>query len=356
MARRALGPLYLAGRLLWHAARPEASRSAASPPPEVPESAGCFEALNVHVVHFPYQNFIRCALPTVYNPHDLQHLHYPQLFTREQIEWRETVYRAGCNEAAAVVADSHWAKRDIAERYGISPDKVYAVWPGPATELYPEPTPSTLTQVRRKFRLPDIFALYPAQTWPHKNHIRLLEALALLRDKDGLALHVICTGRKNQFWPKIETRLRELRLEQHVRFPGFVHATEIRALYRMAQFVIFPSLFEGAGLPVIEAFAEGAPVACSSAASLSEYAADAALLFDPSCVQGISQALHRMTSDAGVRAELRARGAERARLFSWRRAARIYRAIYRKVADASLTDEDAGLLREALMLEGGQAQ
>jgi glycosyltransferase involved in cell wall biosynthesis len=239
---------------------------------------------------------------------------------------------------------SNWARKDVARQYGIAPKKIFAILYGVPTALYDSPTSQSLAQITRKFRLPELFAFYPAQTWAHKNHIRLLEAMALLRERERLSMNLVCTGRKNDFWRVIEKRIHELKLEKQVRFLGYVTATELRAIYHAAQFVIFPSLFEGGGLPVLEAFHEGIPVACSNVTALPEYGGDAALLFDPFSIESIADAWRRMTTDANLRETLRQRGSQRIGLFSWERTAKMYRALYRQVAGVPLSDEDQVLL------------
>lgn len=342
--KSSLGPLRSPVGKLWRGAR----RLVFGPPkpslPTVPESDGFYESLGADVVHFPYQGFVRCSLPMIYNPHDLQHLHYPQFFTQEEIASRETIYQAGCGHAQAVAAESKWVKDDIVRQYGIDPEKIYAIPRGSPTELYKPITDKTLAPVKQKFQLPQTFVLYPAQTWPHKNHIRLLETIKLLQDQHGLSIHLVCTGTQNNFWPTIEKHIRELALNNQVRFLGFVSPTELRALYHLAQFVVFPSLFEGGGFPVLEAFREGTPVTCSGVTSLPEYGGDAVLLFDPTSVESISEAMLRMATDAKLRATLRQRGAARIRLFTWERTARAYRALYRKMAGRPLSDEERHLL------------
>lgn len=158
----------------------------------------------------------------------------------------------------------------------------------------------------------------------------------------------MCTGTQNQFWPNIERRRRELKLEGQVRFLGFVQPAELRALYHLSEFVVLPSLFEGGGFPVLEAFREGAPVACSAATALPEYGGDAVLLFDASSVDSIAGALRRMHAEPSLRLSLRRRGAERIRCFPWDRTARAYRALYRKAAGRQLSDEERRLLEECL--------
>ena len=217
----------------------------------------------------------------------------------------------------------------------------------PPTELYGATTNRDAENIARKFHLPDSFALYPAHTWEHKNHLRLLEALAGLRDRAGLIVNLVCTGERTAFGRTIARRIRELRLEQQTRFLGFVKPDELRALYHLTQIAIHPSLFEGGGLPVLEAFRAGVPVACSNVTSLPEYAGNAALLFDPTDVASIADALRQMATNVALREELRRRGSERIRLFTWERTAKMYRALSRQVAGVPLSEEDSALLAEA---------
>ena len=188
------------------------------------------------------------------------------------------------------------------------------------------------------------FAFYPAVTWPHKNHLRLLEALAALRDR-GVLVPLVCTGyREATHWPQIEARVRELNLDNQVQFLGIVPAQQLRAIYRLARFVVIPTLFEAASAPVFEAWNEGVPVACSTVTSLPQQVGDAALLFDPTSVEGIAAALVRMVTDESLRSTLVASGRRRLQDFSWERTARAYRALYRRAAGRRLTDEERVLL------------
>ena len=349
--KRLLGPLRSSLGKLWRGTRGFVVAPPAPSSPEVPESDGFYERLGADVVHFPTnQRFVRCSVPTIYNPHDLQHLHYPQFFEQEQIAWRETFYRAGCRHAQAIAAESAWVKDDIVRQYSVTPNKVYVIPRGSPTELYEPVTDKILAEVRHGLRLPQTFALYPAQTWPHKNHIRLLEAVAWLRDRDGLVVNLTCTGRQNDFWPTIKKRITELRLGDQVRFLGFVRPIELRALYRLAQFVVFPSLFEGGGFPLLEAFEEGVPVACSDVTSLPEYGGDAVVLFDPTSTESIAEAMCRMSTERELCATLRQRGSARICLFTWEQTAKMYRALYRQAAGRPLSDEDRHLLANDRML------
>ena len=313
--------------------------------PEVPVSDGFFESLGCDVIHFPFQHFVLCAIPAIFNPHDLQHLHFPKFFTPQTIAYREVMYPAGCRFAHTVVVGSNWVKQDVIDKYHISPSKVQVIPWAPPTQAYKQPSPEQLDRVNKTYSLDLPFALYPAVTWEHKNHIRLLEALALVRARDGIKISLVCTGGKYPgYWPKIESRINELHLEDSVKFLGQVLPEDLRALYQLAQFVVVPTLFEAASGPVFEAWQEGTPVACSNVTSLPEQAGNAALLFDPLSIENIAQAIHRMSSDSKLRAELQHNGATRLKDFNWERTAKAYRAVYRRASRHPLSEEEEHLL------------
>ena len=347
--KRALGPLRPAARnfrrlLSGHAA---GATAAVAEPAAAPAPDNFYQRLGCHVVHFPFQHFEACELPSVYNPHDLQHLHHPEFFTPDEIARRERLYPAACRAAHTVVAASEFVKRDIVGRYGIPASKVQVIaWaPPPLSESEATAADAVAPAVREKFGLADRpFALYPAMTWEHKNHLRLLEALALLRGREQLEIDFVCTGFKTDFWPRIERRARELGLEGRVKFPGMVAREELSALYRAAQFVFVPTLFEAASAPVFEAWQAGAPVACSAVTSLPEQASGAALLFNPFSVESVADAIARMATDAALRGVLRQLGTRRLADFSIERTAKAYRAVYRRAAGHQLTSEDRQLL------------
>lgn len=312
---------------------------------QVPLSNGFYESLGCDVIHFPDQRFTLCALPSIYNPHDLQHLYYPQFFTPGALLWRDGMYQAGCHYARVVVAGSQWIKNDIVEQYGVNPKKIQVIPWGSPTQALSEPTQAQLRQVREKYTLPEIFAFYPAMLWEHKNHLRLLDALAYLRDQKGLTINLVCTGSlQSAFWPKIKVHLEKLNLQSQVQFLGMVPANELRAVYKTSQFVIIPTLFEAASGPVFEAWHEDVPVACSTVTSLPEQVGDAALLFDPFSVEAIADVLNRMSIDACLRQQLVEKGTKRLSDFSWERTAKAYRAVYRRAAGSPLSEDDRLLL------------
>jgi glycosyltransferase involved in cell wall biosynthesis len=339
--KRVLGPLRPLARDLKRLVVPPREANIG-----VTTSDGFFENLNCDVIHFPYQDYVRCpGVPTIYNPHDLQHLHYPKFFAPEEIQRREAVYPAACRAAEIVVVASQFVKQDVIERYGTETHKIQVIPWSPPAITSKEFTEKDAKSLFGKYECPPRpYILYPAMTWEHKNHIRLLEAVALLRESEGLKINVICTGHKNSFYPHIEQRLYELNLEEQVRFTGVVERHELSLFYRQAQFVIVPTLFEAASAPLFEAWQHDVAVACSSVTSLPEQAAGAALIFDAFSVEEIADAIKTMVSNEALRAELRSRGSKRLKTFDPVRTVKAYRAVYRKVGGVVLNDEDRHLL------------
>jgi glycosyltransferase involved in cell wall biosynthesis len=330
-------------REVWNRVSPSLGRRTV----RLAQSDGTVERAGADVVHFPKQGAFLTAVPSVYQPHDLQHLHLPEYFTPRERLAREVTYRAFCAQAQAVVMMTRWGKDDLTRHYDLAPAKVCVVPGASVLDAYAEPTTADVDATRARLGLPAHFAFFPAQTFPHKNHLTLLEALAIARDSMGITIPLVASGRQNGFFPRIAQRVMELRLETQVQFVGFVMPVELRALYRMARCMVFPSSFEGWGLPVVEAFHEGTPVACADATSLPEVAGGAALLFPTSSPKTMAEALVRLWRDEGLRSRLTALGHERAAALSWPRTARMFRAHYRRVAGRRLKEEDRALLGES---------
>jgi glycosyltransferase involved in cell wall biosynthesis len=307
-------------------------------------SDGTIEIGGVDVMHFLLTQAFLTKVPSIYHPHDLQHLHFPEFFPIEEIERRELTYRTYVDQAELAVVMTSWGKDDLVSKFGISPDKVAVVPWASVLSNYPVPSDSDLAAVRDRLGLPERFVLFPAQTFEHKNHQRLLDALAILRDKHGLEVTAVCPGKHSDHFPEVEGRVRELGLADIARFPGFVSPLELRSLYTLATALVFPSLFEGWGLPVSEAFWIGLPVACSAIPSLVDVAGDAALTFDPRSPEQIADSVMRLWNDPPLRESLAEKGKKRAGQFSFDHTARLFRAHYRRIGGRRLSSEDRDLL------------
>lgn len=296
------------------------------------ESNGFFESFRPDVIHFPYQSYTRTDIPTLFNPHDLQHRHLPELFTPEERQRRDSLLRAGCTESDAVVVASEWVRQDVVRQYAVEPNKVHVVAWGAPTAAYDQPTASQIDAVLDRFQLTRGFVLYPAQTWPHKNHARLIDALALLRERDALNIPLVCTGARTEYARVLEQQVERLGLSAAVSFLGRVGEGELKALYRAARMVVVPTLFEAVSFPIYEAFAEGVAVACSHVTALPDQVGNAAILFDPYSIEDIAAAIRRVFVDTALRRLLIERGTARMAQLDWTRTARAYRELCRTVA------------------------
>ncbi len=252
---------------------------------------------------------------------DLQHEFYPEFFGPEQAEERRRVYGTSLRQAARVVAISEHTRRTVLDLYGLPPETVsvghLAADPAFAPAAW---RPAELPRVMGKYGLaPGSYLYFPANTWPHKNHARAFEALALLRDRHGRRETLVLTGAAKNAHDELGQALARLGLEQQVRFLGYCPLEDLPALFRGARALFYPSLFEGFGIPVVEAMACGCPVVCSNATSLPEVVGEAGLLVDPLSPADMAAALARLLGDAGLERDLRERAARRAGEFSWRR-------------------------------------
>ncbi len=303
------------------------SRSA----PPVPASDRVVENLGCDLVHFPSQAAYLTSLPSIYQPWDLQHRHLPQFFSRTDFAHRELHYRAFCDQATIVCIATEWGKRDLIAQYGLSGSKVEVIRWGTPLENSEALSGEELAEVRKKYALPDSFLLYPAITWPHKNHEQLIRALALRRRQTGQATHLFLTGSPFGREAKLMGLARSLGVGDEVHFLGFVSPRDLEALYHLASALIFPSRFEGLGLPVLEAFRAGLPVACAHAAVLPEVVGDAAILFDPESSEDIARAIDAVLSSEATRARLAAKGREVVKGYSCDEAALQFSSLYERV-------------------------
>lgn len=312
-----------------------------------PMSDGTIESTDIAVVHFPRQGAFLTSVPSIYHPHDLQHVHLPQYFKPQTLHEREMHHRAFCNQAQIVAVASQWVKADIISHYGLSSAKVNIVPLAPPLSAYNHATDDEINLVANAYQLPEVFIFYPAQTWEHKNHVRLLEALAILRDEYNLVVHFVSSGTLSNYYQVIKAQVRKLHLEEQVRFLGFVSPHDLHCLYSLSTAVVIPTLFEAASFPLWEAFLAGRPAACSNVTSLPEQAGDAALVFDPYNSREIAKSIYKIVTDPNLRQELAEKGRNRVAKFTWERTARHFRAHYRRLGKRELSAEDISLLASA---------
>ena len=278
-----------------------------------------------HPVTVPVPQLV--DVPSVTTLLDLQHHELPESFPPAERLFRRWAYDGAGRRADLVVTISEHARAQIAAMEGIGPDRVESVPLGVDTGRFNQsPTEGDRALAAR---LPARFVVYPANLWPHKNHARLVEALAHVPDRD---LHLVLSGQTYGRLDALLGHARRAGVADRITHAGYLQPEEMPALLRTARALVFPSLFEGFGLPPLEAMACGCPVACSSTGSLPEVVDEAGLLFDPRAPGEIAGTIDSVTSDDAVRARLIASGLERARHFTWAAAARRHVALYRRAA------------------------
>jgi glycosyltransferase involved in cell wall biosynthesis len=268
------------------------------------------------------EGLIGARIPQVTVIHDVLPLRYPAEYRLQQPYLRHYVPRVLAS-SAAVVVNSECTRRDVLAVYRLRPDKVHVALCGfDERRFFPDPADAP--------RQTDPYALFVGNVLPHKNLARLVEAFAAARARRPFRL-VIRGGGRPEHVSALRARIDALGVGAHVDWQPWAGDDELLTLYRGARMLVLPSLYEGFGLPALEAMACGTPVIVSNVASLPEVVGDAAVFVDPEDVGSISAAMTRLLSDDALAKELRGRGLARARSFSWERTARQVQAVLRAV-------------------------
>jgi glycosyltransferase involved in cell wall biosynthesis len=260
-------------------------------------------------------------IPTIITVADIQQEFYPEFFTREELSHRALTYLPSCQEATAVITVSEASRKSLIDKYSLPGEHVHCVYEA-GIERHSRPIPAlSVEAIRVKYQLPASYAFYPANMWPHKNHQLLLLALHRLRQLYGVQLPLVLTGDDLGHWKTLQEVAKHFQLQEQVHYLGYVAGEELASLYAGATMMVFPSLYEGFGLPLLEAMQVGCAVAASNLTSIPEVVGKAALLFDPRNPDSIAEAMYRLSADDTLRQTLGDRGREQATLFSWEKAA-----------------------------------
>lgn len=292
------------------------------------------KALRLHPVDvlFSPANFgaplLGTRTPQVITVHDLQHLRFKSNFSLAQRLFRSIMFRLSFMSAKHVISISEFTRKDILQSYGVSPDKVSVVLEGVDHKF--QPSTHLLTEVRERFDLGTRFFYYPAAMAAHKNHLRLLDAFSMVKDRVGADLQLVFTGAKTALYESVEQRVHDLGLDHSVKHLGFVNREEVFALMTLASALLFPSDFEGFGLPLLEAMHCGTPVIASDQASIPEVTGDAAILLNPRDTEGWARAMQEILENQVLRAQLVERGYTNVGRFSWERCADQTLEVFRK--------------------------
>jgi glycosyltransferase involved in cell wall biosynthesis len=284
-----------------------------------------------HAPHYAMPLAVRCrSLVTI---HDCIHLMFPQyLPNRAAYVYAKAAMWGAARRAHRILTVSEASKRDIIRLLDVPPEKIVVVYNAIDERFRVTPSEAAIALVRERYQLDHRFMLYVGNIKPHKNLVRVVEAFDRLRKRGFDDLMLLIIGDEISKLPALRRAVHNHKLHKHVRFLGYLPDDTLAILYRLAAVFVFPSLYEGFGLPPLEAMACGTPVVTSNVSSLPEVTGDAAVLVDPYDVQSITDGIAKVLSDPALREDLRMKGIARARTFSWERSVARTREIYQEVA------------------------
>jgi glycosyltransferase involved in cell wall biosynthesis len=284
-----------------------------------------------HAPHYVLPPLTPCK--SIVTIHDCIHLRFPQYLPNKlgYAYARASLWTAA-HRSNRVLTVSEASKRDILRYFHIPPDKIDVIYNGIDERFGEPPPPDEIARVRERYQLDGPFVLYAGNIKPHKNLERVIEAFHLLRRGGGMdQVKLLIIGDQVSKYATLRRAVHKYKLHKHVRFFGFVADQTLAVLYRLAGVFVFPSLYEGFGLPPLEAMACGTPVVTSNVSSLPEVVGDAAILVDPLDAAAIAEAMRRVLSDPALRAEMSRKGLARTAEFSWERSVRRVHEIYFEV-------------------------
>lgn len=282
----------------------------------------------------------RSPVATVVTVHDMSLRLYPQCHPIRRRLINRPLLSVAARRADAIVTVSHSGRRDLLRLHRIASERVTVVHEAAGPAFTRIDDGRRLEAVRSRYRLPERFILYVGTIEPRKNLPRLMDALAAARGA-GVPHDLVCAGPYGWSSRHLAGHIDKLGLTSAVHFIGYVPAADLPLIYNLSEIFVFPSLYEGFGLPVVEAMACGVPVITSKSSSLGEIANGAALTVDPEDTGALAEAMDLLARDASLRAELSARGTARARMFSWERTAREMLAVYARAAGVASRVPDA---------------
>ena len=255
-------------------------------------------------------SLLHTSKPFAFTLHDLQEHYYPENFF-----WWQRILRYQINErlsrrARRIICESRYVRRDIVRLFDTAEERIAVLAAPPLRQFQPDEDATGLQAVRIRNKLPEKFLFYPAQFWPHKNHLRLVEAFREVT-AEFPNLHLVLTGKKRDQYAAVMAAVDKMGLSGRVHHLGYVEQDSLQAIYRLAIALIMPSLFESVSIPIYEAFQVGTPVAASGILSIPEQVGDAGLLFDPTSVASIRQAIVEIARDPEAARGLGQKGRER---------------------------------------------
>jgi glycosyltransferase involved in cell wall biosynthesis len=286
------------------------------------------DPVDVLLVQYTAPPFAPCKVVAVV--HDISYEHIPETFRVIERARMKLTIRRTARKADHVVVPSEYTRQDLICTYNLQPERVTIVPLAADENFRPVTDADELARVKKRYDLPDSYLLGLGSVQPRKNLVRLIEAYSILSDKRDLP-PLILVGKKAWLFEDSLKAAKEHGVEDKVRFTDFVPDEDLPGLYTLSTCFVYPSFFEGFGIPPLEAMQCGSPVIAGDRTSLPEVVGNAGILIDPFDVTSIADAIDRMLSDSELRDDLRQKGFERAKVFSWKRAARETLDIFERV-------------------------
>jgi glycosyltransferase involved in cell wall biosynthesis len=255
-------------------------------------------------------------IPTIVTVYDLSFVHFPEKFPASQRRYLRSQTARSVSSARRVITISEASRKDLHRFFAVPMDRIDVILPGVESHFRPLPD-SDVAEFRQRNGLPERFVLHVGTLQPRKNIPLLLDALARLQRQD---VDLVLAGAKGWFYDEVFRQVEELGLVSRVHFAGYVPDEDLPFWYNSAEALVFPSLYEGFGMPIVEAMACGTPVIAAETSSIPEAGGDAALYFDPSDSGDLAQQLTAVLDNKQMVREMRARGLAQAQRFSWQRA------------------------------------
>lgn len=296
------------------------------------------DRLGLDLIHFPATLIdpLSIKTPCVVTFADLQQEFFPEFFTREVLVRRRRTYRPSVEKAVRVIVPSRFTAHTLVEKFGTSSAKIHIIHHGLPGRFVPAEL-SEIDRVKAKYNLPDTFIYYPANPWQHKNHARLMAGLRIYRDRFGEVPWLVLSGRlPNEDRDALSLAI-AAGVENRVMDLEFVDIADLPGLYSAATLMVFPSLFEGFGIPLVEAMACGCPIVAANATTIPEVTGGAALLFDPFDPVDIAATLYRAVNDPDLRGTLAATGASQLQRFDWKSIIDQHNVVYAQAVQESRT-------------------
>lgn len=290
------------------------------------------------LLHVQYTSPLRCGAPLVVSVHDVSYLEHPEFFTPlRRVQLRLTVERT-IRRAAKVLTVSEFSRQGISRYYKLDPDRIVVIPNGCSEVFKPTSRPKAKAFVDGRFQIAEPFILCVGDLQPRKNPLGLIRAFEeLIGNCPELAHHLVFVGKDTWYAPKVHQAADRSPFGNRIHFTGYVNDSELLQLYNACEIFVFPSFYEGFGIPILEAMACGRPVACSNTSAMPEVAGPAAMLFDPRSPHEMMAAMRDLLRKPELRARMERLGLQNASRFTWRATARQTLDVYYSVTGRKRT-------------------